>query len=73
MTGERDVCGESALRASTGEAGEAALVLRDDRFAIPQDEGFGSQSSVAGNSFPVTPTSLIQRDRREAAIVSKDD
>ena len=42
-------------------AGEPGLVLRDDRFAIPQDEAFSAFGDVA----------LMLRVRRAAANVSK--
>ena len=48
-----------------GLVGCVERILRDDRFAIPQDE--------AGGCCAVSrPTNLILRDRRGAAIVSKD-
>jgi hypothetical protein len=46
-------------------AGEPGLVLRDDRFAIPQDE--------ATLNFCGISVALILRDRRATTIVSKDE
>jgi hypothetical protein len=53
---------------------EARPLLRDDRFAIPQDEGCQAGPLVApAPKRHIRGVALILRDRREAAIVSKDE